>query len=152
MCLFLITETCRKITNYWALADFFFKRFDLCSEVRKKCQLCYNIFWDCQSLHVVKWRVNRSFEDRPCRRRHQGSNSVTSSRHDILAHILGHGGEAKRFGGRNEVLLCVVLLARKHFIELVVVKVCSYTSLPLRGVICKAVIKQCELHVVSHFL
>ena len=65
---------------------------------------------------MVKWRLNRRFDDRHCR--HLGRNSDESPRHDIPAHTLGNGGEAKRFGGRNEVLFCVVLLTRENFTEL----------------------------------
>ena len=93
--------------------------FDLRSEVKKKCQLYKKIFSDFQLRQVFKWRGNRRFEVRPFRRRryHQGSNSGTSPRHDVPAQTLGHGGMAKRSGGRNEVLFRVVLLAREHFIE-----------------------------------
>jgi hypothetical protein len=62
---------------------FFFKYFDLRSEVRKKCKLCDKIFSDCQTRQMAKWRVNRRFGSRPCRLRHQGCNSDPSLSHDV---------------------------------------------------------------------
>ena len=60
---------------------------------------------------MVKWWVNRRFENRPCRRR-QGTNSGNCLRDVVPAQNLGHGGEANEVDGMK-CLFCLVLLARK---------------------------------------
>jgi len=57
------------------------------------------------------------------------TREVTQVPHRVMMYLpkpLSHGGEAKRFGGWNEVLFCVVVGTG-----------CNYTSPPLRGVSCK---------------